>query len=585
MVNNGIINRIINFDKKPSLLFIIVFACVMWTGQYYLRHLWAPDEARYTYVAQEMNNTDNWLVPQRNGKFYSHKPPLMFWLIKLGTFVTSGKFNGISGRLPSLLGGILAMWAIVMISSKWFDERTSWWSLFIISTSYLFWFKGGTGQIDMLLLGLEMIALYLLYTGDDRPAFLRFFLAFSFMGLAVLAKGPVGFIVPAGIYLFSHFASGNKKYIMKWHWLWGTFVCLLWPGIWLLLARIHHASDAYFNEILFAQNFGRFQGKFGGHYHAFYYYFKYLLIDFLPWIFFVPLGIAVIIKKKEHIKELKKLGGWIFFVLLFFSLCKGKRNLYILSVYPGFAMIVGNAISEMHSLPKKWTLSAVYPFFALIGLVAVLLIAGPFLYKIPAGTKLSAVPLKFICLPLGFFFIAGIFVLMKSLYVTAPLNQNKIDSESVNAVIDKFHKVNGHRIALSQRFFIRAVLIFIVAELYVGMVIFPAFNAVKTPVALASEVQKITSPDDRLIMYRMNGEILALYSRRRGKRINDPVTLLKEMKKTKQGIVVFRQRTWKTMPQKFHALGKIHNFTVGSGRLCWLEYGYGNDNGISSVKK
>jgi len=131
---------------------------------------------------------------------------------------------------------------------------------------------------------------------------------------------------------------------------------------------------------------------------------------------------------------------------------------------------------------------------------------------------------------------------------------------------------------LSEHFFLKAVSVFIIAELYIGMVVFPAFNAVKTPVVLAAEVQKMTEPDDRLIVYRMNGEILAYYSHRRGKRINDPESLLKEMKKTKKGIVVFKQKTWKAMPEKFHAMGKIHRFTVGGGRLCWLEYGYKRAN-------
>ena len=550
-------NKIINFDKKPTLLFIIIFACVMWTGQYSLRHLWAPDEARYTYVAQEMNDTGNWLVPQRNGKFYSHKPPLMFWLIKLGTFVTNGKFNGVSGRLPSLLGGILAMWALAMIACKWFDTTTAWWSLLIVGTSYLFWFKGGTGQIDMLLLGLEMIALYLLYETDEKPAVWRSFLAFSFMGLAVLAKGPVGFIVPSGIYIFSNLASKNKKYILRWHWVWGTLVCLLWPGTWLLLAKINHAPDAYFNELLFAQNFGRFEGKFGGHYHAFYYYIKYLLIDFLPWIVFIPLSIAAIIKEKTHIKQLKMIAGWIFFVLLFFSLCKGKRNLYILSVYPAAGMIIAAAISKMDDMSKKWIQSAVWPFIALMGLIAVLLVAAPVVYKIPQGTKLSAVNLKSVCFPLSAIFMTGIFFLLRTY----------------------------KKEALSEHFFMKAVSVLIIAELYIGMVVFPAFNAVKTPVVFAEKVQKITAPGDRLILYRMNGEIMAYYSHRRGKRINDPVSLLKEMEKTKKGVVVFRQKTWKTMPEKFRKMGIIHKFTVGHGRLCWLEYGYnGHEADLKTIR-
>ena len=106
------------------------------------------------------------------------------------------------------------------------------------------------------------------------------------------------------------------------------------------------------------------------------------------------------------------------------------------------------------------------------------------------------------------------------------------------------------------------------------MVVFPAFNPIKTPVRLASVVQKLLPENQRLLLYDMNGELLAYYSHRRGKRIDDPDALVKEMNKTKKGIVVFKRKTWKKLPAIFHTLGNIHNFRVGNGRMCWLEYGY-----------
>ncbi len=41
------------------------------------------DETRYVGVAWEMWLSDRWLVPHLNGEPYSHKPPLLFWLIHL----------------------------------------------------------------------------------------------------------------------------------------------------------------------------------------------------------------------------------------------------------------------------------------------------------------------------------------------------------------------------------------------------------------------------------------------------------------------------------------------------------------------
>ena len=76
------------WNKGVPILFIVVFACFSWGGQYTFRHLWEPDEARYTYVAKEMKETNNFWVPQRNGEYYAHKPPLIFLLINAGTLFT-----------------------------------------------------------------------------------------------------------------------------------------------------------------------------------------------------------------------------------------------------------------------------------------------------------------------------------------------------------------------------------------------------------------------------------------------------------------------------------------------------------------
>ena len=49
-----------------------------------LRPLLPVDETRYLSVAWDMWQNDNFLVPHLNGAPYSHKPPLLFWLMHLG---------------------------------------------------------------------------------------------------------------------------------------------------------------------------------------------------------------------------------------------------------------------------------------------------------------------------------------------------------------------------------------------------------------------------------------------------------------------------------------------------------------------
>src|SRR5690606_10231823 len=51
------------------------------------RPLIPVDETRYAAVAWEMWSRGGFLVPYLNGDSYSHKPPLLFWLMQLSWLV------------------------------------------------------------------------------------------------------------------------------------------------------------------------------------------------------------------------------------------------------------------------------------------------------------------------------------------------------------------------------------------------------------------------------------------------------------------------------------------------------------------
>ncbi len=54
----------------------------------WLRPLWPVGETRYASVAWEMWQRGDFLVPHLNGELYSHKPPLLFWLMHAGWAVS-----------------------------------------------------------------------------------------------------------------------------------------------------------------------------------------------------------------------------------------------------------------------------------------------------------------------------------------------------------------------------------------------------------------------------------------------------------------------------------------------------------------
>ena len=521
-------------DRILPLLIICIFTVFMWGGQYALRGLWEPDEARYAYVAKEMAHSQSWMVPVRNGEFYTHKPPLMFWLINAGSLFTGGTINGISARLPSLLGVILSLWVLYRLSCMWFDEATAWRAVVIASLSAQFWRSAGMGQIDMLLLGLEMSGLYLLFINDEYPALWRQAGAFCCIGLAVLAKGPAGFIVPAGIYVSVTLASGRGRNLKQWYWLWGPPLVLAFPGAWLAGAWLQGAPAQYFDKLLFTQNLGRVSGEFGGHQQPIYYYGKYLVIDFLPWFFFLPLSLKTLIT--PHRRELKMLGAWILFVVLFFSLMASKRSLYILSVYPAMAMIVGAAWPYFQEQAWKWTRATAYPLLGALILLGVAALAMPLIPGLPVQGH--------IFLPTGIVLLVGGIML-----------------------IGQF-RASG----LSRRWFHAFTATMIVTTLTVGMIVFPGFNKIKTPVRLAQAAKTSIPPTQKLLLYQMNGEILALYSDRFGQVVNSTDELEKAMQKIGKGIVVFDQKDWQRLKDRFGADGQAVQFQVGNKKMYYLKY-------------
>jgi 4-amino-4-deoxy-L-arabinose transferase-like glycosyltransferase len=523
-------------QKPVSIVFILIYATLMWGGQYVARDLWEPDEPRFTYVAWEMNQSNSWMVPMRNGEIYAHKPPLMFWLIKASTFLTGGEFNNVSGRLPSLLGAILSLWAISRLCLMWFDAAAAWRSIFILSISSLFWLKAGTGQIDMLLLGLEMAGLYLLFKNDQTPAPWRLVAAFCFFGLAILAKGPVGLVVPMGIYGAAKLFSGRQKELMKAYWVWGIPLALAFPVAWLLAAKAAGAPASYFKEILFTQNLGRYTGEMDAHVQPFYYYIKYLFVQFMPWAFFVPASIAVLKKNEQNLDRLKMIAGWIFFVVVFFSLSKGKRDLYIISVYPAASMMAAAAWPAVTQLSAKWIKWSTYPLIGTMAVLSIVLILTPIYPKLPVS--------GIVFLPLGLILAAG----------------------------SVFLVLNFRKYGLARGWFTGLVATFILAELTVSMIIFPAINPLKTPQALAKEAQFVLAPDQRILLYDMNGEIMALYSHRKGKQIRTPDELEKEMRATGKGIVVFMKKDWESIKDRFKSSRPFHEFKMGGKTVCYLVY-------------
>ena len=121
-------------------------------------------------------------------------------------------------------------------------------------------------------------------------------------------------------------------------------------------------------------------------------------------------------------------------------------------------------------------------------------------------------------------------------------------------------------------FFLLAALVWLAAEWAVGLFVYPAINPLKTPVALAEAVQARLPPDRPLLLYGMNGELLAYHSNRRGAEVRTPEELFAAMRRERRGFVVFDKRTFDAWPAAAPLAGAVGEFRSGSRKYVWLEF-------------
>lgn len=533
--------------RRPVLWHLILLSALLWGGEYLRRDLWEPDEVRYAYVAREMAQAGHWLVPHRSGEYYAHKPPLLFWAINLAARATGLPIGRIPVRLPGFFAGILALWATARLAERWAGEKAAWPAVLTLCTTFLFWHEVGFSRMDGPLLGWTMAALVLLFLNDDTPSFWRPALAWLCMGLGILTKGPVGLLIPAGAYAAARFAAGEGRLLKKSHWIWGPLMALSLPAAWLGLAWWTGAPEGYLHELLFAQNVERAAGELG-HRQPLYYFLTTAPADLLPWTLCLPAAALIFFRDPARRPLLRRLGGWTGFILVFFSLMTSKRNIYILGLFPAVAILLGSAWPDLGSARFRWARFARGAFQWLLFSAGLGLLAGSFYPALPVPGRALW--------PAGLAALAGaVFLRRESRRVT-----------------------HG-----SPRFFLVVALAMLAVQWTVGFFLYPAVNPLKTPVELARAVHERLPPDHPLLIYKINGEILAYYADRRGEILRSPEELRVAMEREQKGFVVFQKSSFDAWPADApRPAGETREFRAGSKRYIWLEFDLAKPRDLSS---
>lgn len=321
-------------------------------------------EPREATVVWEIATTGEWILPLRNGAIVPSKPPLFHWL-GAAISLAWGEVNERTIRLPSALLAILGVLLTYGAGTALWGVEAGLIAALILGTS-LEWVRAAiTARVDMTLTVCMVLAfLFFLFLYRRQKVSLRESLFFFFLlGLATLAKGPVGALLPAltvGVFLW---LRGELRFLRQLHLASGVALLVLVAGSWYGLA-LWQGGQEFFAKQIMKENVLRFfaSGAAGaGHEHPFYYFIPHLFVGMVPWSFFFP-PLAVFLYQRRHTwsqQGFLYLLVWIATVFIFYSVASSKRSVYILPLYPAVALLLGAWWQELRCgtavLPKGFS--------------------------------------------------------------------------------------------------------------------------------------------------------------------------------------------------------------------------------------
>lgn len=339
--------------------------------------LWNPDEGRYSAASYEMafgldSRTPDWVVPHLNGVARLNKPPLVYWGAA-SMFRLLGPSES-AARLPAALAALGVLLVLFLWGRAAWGTRAGVAAAWVWATAIFPFAMARVANTDMLLCAAIALASFGIYWAIETSRKWQFGLVAGVgMGLALLAKGPVGVALPLGVAFVYLCCIGGWKRAP-----WGALALALTvalglgaPWYW----SVEMGRPGFLHQFLVVENGRRFSG--GEEFHVpspFWYYLPVIAGGMLPWTGFLLPAWAQFEPLGTRAGRSKLFGAiWAIFITLLFSFSDTKLMTYVLPAFPALALLTGIAVARFEFWPRAWrhVSVAVTLLFNAIGGVAV----------------------------------------------------------------------------------------------------------------------------------------------------------------------------------------------------------------------
>jgi 4-amino-4-deoxy-L-arabinose transferase-like glycosyltransferase len=405
--------------------------------------LFEEDEPKNAECGREMFVKGEWIVPTFNEELRTDKPIFLYWLM-LSSFHLFG-MNEFAARLPSAMLSTGSVLLVFLLGRRLFNAKSGFLASVALATSLMFVVIARASTPDGTLIFFITLTMTIYawnipllkkqtensqalseisWPGDFVPSSIWTFVALGItMGIAVLAKGPVGVVLPCVMFggtllmarliwfvpvpeksdwvdsvthvllsLVNPRAFLTALLALRPLTMVGTALVVALPWY---VAVTYQTDGAWLTGFLGKHNVGRFLTPMEQHSGPIIYYIPVICMGFFPWSLFLMMTIYTAVVECRKSKPTAYQNGviaektisvenfghlyflcWLGIYFSFFSFAQTKLPNYILPCYPALALLTGSYLSKWMSretiLSARWMLTAI----GMLATVGVILAIG-----------------------------------------------------------------------------------------------------------------------------------------------------------------------------------------------------------------
>ncbi len=334
------------------------------------------DEARFCEATRYMLVSHDYLIPHFNGEPRYQKPILYYWL-QLASLKLFG-VNEVAARLPSaiavtllvlLLHGFLLRWLLIGVTDEKEQIRRRGAALLgavaLASIPLLsVWARAAvTDAVLSLCITVALLSLvYADYQGQFGVRHSRrwHLLAMAAIGASMLTKGPVGLVVPAGVWLVYHlYRRTLRNEMARVPWVAGILVFLLIAAPWYLATYLVD-GPIFLKHFFLEENLHRFTATnmnghgMSNHLLGLFTYLPVLLVLAYPYIAVLPFDFPCT-PPSESLRRLRTFAWcWLAVTVGIFSLSRTQLPSYIQSVSAAIAILFTlQLLAQRDATPRR----------------------------------------------------------------------------------------------------------------------------------------------------------------------------------------------------------------------------------------